>query len=226
MHILVDAVERAVAPAHRARAPREREACPPTGEERPAPRSTREHGTAPGASSDDDHGAAPRRAGCPRPGRRGALPALRWRPGERLDHVFEERCDWLRGTGGRPARRRRGRRRDRADLRRARRAGQPAGPPPAGAAASARATGSRCCSTRPCTPTSRCWPCSRSTPPTCRWTSASRPTASPTSSRTPRRARGAVAVAPAHAPRATCAALVVAVDDMAGAHRPREPGPG
>ena len=49
----------------------------------------------------------------------------------------------------------------------------------------APATGWRCSSTRPCAPTSRCWRCSRSTPPTSRWTPGSRPTGWPTSSRTP-----------------------------------------
>jgi hypothetical protein len=25
--------------------------------------------------------------------------SIRWRPGERLEHLFEQRCDWLRRQG-------------------------------------------------------------------------------------------------------------------------------
>ena len=50
--------------------------------------------------------------------------------------------------------------------------GQPAGPAPAGSAASARATGWRCCSTTRPTPTWPCSPCSRPARPTSRWTPA------------------------------------------------------
>src|ERR1700759_5124608 len=53
-----------------------------------------------GVSGDEDH----------RPGSRSWLggcvvtggsddDSIRWRPGERLEHLFEERCDWLRRQG-------------------------------------------------------------------------------------------------------------------------------
>ena len=137
------------------------------------------------------------------PGRRHATTEHdpRWRPGERLQHLFEQRCDRLRPAGDQPAVDAGG---GAADLRRARRAGQPARPAPARARAAAAATGSRCCSTTRCTPTSACWPCSRPTPRTCRWTPASPPTGSPTSCADAGASAGADAVAPARPPRRRC----------------------
>ncbi|GDY51696.1 hypothetical protein SVIO_023190 [Streptomyces violaceusniger] len=98
--------------------------------------------------------------------------SVRWRDGERLEQLFEERCDRMRarGTGDRLAV-------DAADVALTypqldARANQLArflmaegyGP----------ATGSGCCSTRRWTPMSGCWPCSRHTPRTYRWMPDSR----------------------------------------------------
>ena len=80
------------------------------------------------------------------------------------------------------------RRRD-AHLRRARRAGQPAGPAPARRGLGRGRAGGAAVRRARCRPTSACWPCSRPAPPTCRWTSASPPTGWPTSSPTPAWAR-------------------------------------
>ena len=88
----------------------------------------------------------------------GYSPGPRTRPGERLHHVFEERVDWMRSSAepthlavdaGEVTL-------TFAEL--DERANQ-AGPLPAGAGCAGRGPDRRCCSTRPCTPTSGCSPC-------------------------------------------------------------------
>ena len=121
----------------------------------------------------------------PGPGLPGLRAAPRWRPGERLEHLFEERCDRHAGdaAGGDHLAVDAGDvvlTYDQLDAR----ANQLARHLLARGARPGDRIGAAV-RPAPCTPTSACWPCSRSTPPTCRSTSASRPTGWPTSCRTP-----------------------------------------
>ena len=190
--ILVEAVEHCGGAQRRTALrpgpPRPSLPCPSSRPGTPVPHHCREHGTA-----------ARRIVGR---SRRSRSPASRtpaswstartrrhlrwWRPGERLEHLFEQRCERCARRDGRPARAstRRGAALTYADSTPARTSSRgtcwraaSAGRPRGAAVRRARAR-----------PTSPCWPCSRSAPPTCRWTPGSRPTASPTSSRTPRSA--------------------------------------